>query len=93
MSAFKELTFFFSYSPKRKHILKQHLKLECVQRDLLADTEDGNERKYQGLPTLSDTRWLSRVDSIDCLLKNYPSVCEALEAVRDASTGQSASDA
>ena len=49
--------------------------------------------KFQGLPVLSDTRWLTRLDSIHCLLQNYRSVCEAVEAVRDRSTGQSASDA
>lgn len=42
---------------------------------------------------LSDTRWLTRVDSIDCLLSNYRAVCEAVEAVRNSSSGKSASDA
>ena len=32
-------------------------------------------------------------NSIDCLLKHYRAVCEAVESVRDSSTGQSASDA
>ena len=39
----------------------------------------------------SDTRWLSRVGLHR--LQHYQHVCEAIEAVRDASTGQSASDA
>lgn len=42
---------------------------------------------------LSDTWWLTRVDSINYLLKHYRAVCEAVESVRDSSTGQSASDA
>lgn len=42
---------------------------------------------------LSDTRWLTRVDSIHCLLQNYRAACEAVEAIRDSLTGQSASDA
>ena len=98
MDAFKELTLFFAYSAKRKHILQQHLKSEEDRGNLLADCFDEEEdpipkRQYQGLPVLSDTRWLTRVDSIDCLLKHYRAVCEAVESVRDSSTGQSASDA
>ena len=49
--------------------------------------------KFQGLPVLSDTHWLTRVDSIHCLLQNYRAVCEAVEAIRDSSTGKNASDA
>ena len=69
-------------------------------KNLLADcdSEDNDQgcvpkRKYKGLPVLSDTRWLTRIDSIDCLLNNYIAVCEALEEVRDSSSGQNASDA
>ena len=66
-------------------------------QNLLADSADEEQlipkRKYQGLPVLSDTRWLTRIDSIDCLLKHYRAVCEAVEEVRDSSCGQSASDA
>ena len=73
---------------------------------MLADIEDENDselesgsmiptcnRKYQSLPVLSDTHWLTRVDSIDCLLKHFTQVCHAIEEVRDSSTGQSANDA
>lgn len=45
------------------------------------------------LPVLSDTRWLTRVDSIHCLYNHYGALCDALEAVRNCSTGSSASDA
>ena len=38
----------------------------------------------------SGTRWLTRVDSIDCLLKNFLQVCEAFE---ECSSSQSVSDA
>ena len=96
MQTFKELTLFFKYSAKRRHILVEHFKSSNTQEDLFADSvEDGliPKSKFQGLPVLSDTRWLTRVDSIDCLLQNYRSVCEAVEEVRDSSTGQSASDA
>ena len=98
MDAFKELTLFFSYSAKRKHILKQQLQ-NGDDENLLADSTDEQDealvpdRQYRGLPVLSDTRWLTRVDSIDCLLKRCKAVCEAVESVRDSSSGQSASDA
>ena len=96
MDGLKELTLFFKYSAKRKHILQKHLKNDNGQ-NLLADSADEEQlipnRKYQGLPMLSDTRWLTRIDSIDCLLKHYRAVCEAVEEVRDSSCGQSASDA
>ena len=48
---------------------------------------------YQGIPVLSDTPWLTQVDSIDCLLKNYRAVCEAVEAVQNSLSDESASDA
>ena len=96
MDTLKELTLFFKFSAKRKHILHDHFQSSKDQEDFLTDcTEDDlvQKRNYQGLPVLSDTRWLTRVDSIDCLLKNYRVVCEAVEAVRDCSTGHSANDA
>lgn len=78
MDTLKALTPFFKYSAKRKHILHDYLK-SSAQEDFLADCVE--KRKYQGIPVLSDTWWLTRVDSIDCLLKNYKAVCEAVEAV------------
>lgn len=96
MDALKELTLFFKYSAKCKRILHDHLR-SSDSDDFLADCIDSElvpaKRKYQGLPVLSDTRWLTRVDSIDRLLKNYRAVCEAVEAARSRSSGQSASDA
>ena len=69
-------------------------------KNLLADCDPEEndqgcipKRKYKGLPVLSDTRWLTRIDSIDCLRNNYIAVCEALEEVRDSSSRQSTSDA
>ncbi|SMN01044.1 hypothetical protein SPONL_1737 [uncultured Candidatus Thioglobus sp.] len=98
MDTFKQLTLFFGYSAKRKHILQKHLKDTEVQKNLLADSiEDEDllvpDRNYRGLPTLSDTRWLTRVDSIACLLKHFKGICEAVEEIRASSTGQSSSDA
>ena len=106
MDTFKSITFFFSASPKRKGILSEKLS-ESAGNDLLADsglsagTEDdqcdvialrANKNRYH-LPTLSDTRWLSRVDSISTLLSNYEAVHEALDEVHVQSTGQSSHDA
>ena len=89
METLKELTLFFKYSAKRKHIFSEHLKssqeyflADCVDSDLVS------KRRYHGLPVLSDTCWLTRVDSIHCLLRNYRAVCEAIEEVRDSSSGQ-----
>ncbi len=96
MDTLKALTLFIKYLAKRKHILHEHLK-SSPQEDFLADCAEGDlepaKRRFKGIPVLSVTRWLARVDSIDCLLKNYRAVCEAVEAVRNSSAGQSASDA
>lgn len=107
MDTLKSITFFFFASRKRKGILSEKL-LKSAGNDVLADsglavvTEDdqredvialrANKNRYH-LPTLSDTRWLSRVDSIITLLSNYESVHEALDEVRVQSTGRSSHDA
>ena len=73
-----------------------HLNSSKNPEDFLADCVEDEflpKKKFQGLPVHSDTRWLTRVDSICCLLQNYRAVCEAVEAIRDRSTGKSASDA
>ena len=95
METLKELTLFFNHSAKRKHILHDHFKssaqeyflADCVEDDLVPA-----KRKYQGIPVLSDTRRLTRVDSTDCLLKKQ---CVRLsrEFGTARSSGQSASDA
>ena len=101
MDTLKQVTLFFGYSSKRKHILLKHMSSQ-EQEDFLADSIDDSEsddtglvpeRKYRGIPVLSDTRWLMRIDSINCLLKNYLPICEAIEEIRDCSSGQSAHDA
>lgn len=100
METLKELTLFFGNSAKRKHILLKHMSVQD-QENLLADSmEDEDEeimlipkRRHRGIPVLSDTRWLSRVDSIDCMLQNYLPVCKAVEEIKQSSSGQSESDA
>jgi len=106
MDTFKAITFFFTASPKRKGILSEILS-ERAGNDLLADSGrlatagDVSEevialkanRNRCSFPTLSDTKWLSPVDSISTLLCHYEAVHEALEEVRVQSTGQSSHDA
>ena len=99
MATFKEITLFFSYSAKRKDILKAHMHLNTD--DLLADCpkEDHEQTLFsaglhrQNLPMLSDTRWLSRVDSISTLLVNYQKVYDAVAQVQAESRGKFAHDA
>ena len=75
MSFFKELTLFVNYSTKRKHIITTNMSEKIVD-DLTKDLEaEKHEEEHfqsanrrQVLPTLSDTRWLSRVDSISTIL-------------------------
>lgn len=101
MDRFGSLTWYFHASPKRKGILTGHLQQQSGQ--LLADVttaelldEGGlieSSVKRFSLPTLSDTRWLSRIDSISVLLGRYSDIYTALIAVRDQSSGSSSSDA
>ena len=101
MTTFQELSFFFSYSPKRKEILKQNVSTSTDAEDLLADCpkEEHEERLFksalnrESLPTLSDTRWLSRVDSISTLLANYSKIYDAVAQVKAQSKGKSSHDA
>ena len=58
-----------------------------------ADDTLGPVKKLCGLPVQSDIRWLTRIDSIQCLVEEYRAVCEVVEEVRDTSSGQSANDA
>ena len=49
MTTFQELSFFFSYSPKRKEILKQNFSTSSDAEDLLADCpkEEHKERLFK----------------------------------------------
>ena len=98
MTAFKDLSFFMNNSHKRKVILKSVISVKEAN-NLLSDLElheenlltDSNRR--QGLPSLCETRWLSRVDSISTLLVKYDQIIAALENIVSASSGSSKSDA
>jgi len=86
MTTFQELSFLFSYSPKRKEILKQNFSTSSDAEDLLADCpkEEHEERLFksalnrESLPSPSDTRWRSRVDSISSFLANYSKIYDAV---------------
>jgi hypothetical protein len=43
-------------------------------------------------PSLSETRWLARVDTLSWLLQHHSETIEALEEIAKASAGQSATD-
>ena len=93
IDSFKEITFFISYSAKRKHILKTRISQKVVN-DITLDADE-NEEEFLEVqignrvsPTLSDTRWLSRVDSISTLLAKYNQIyqTESMEEIAAKST-------
>ena len=45
-----------------------------------------------GLPTLSDTRWLARVDSVSALLVKFKQIHDSLLDIHDQSSGKAAND-
>ena len=101
MQSFQKLTFYLSNSAKRKAIVKNHLKDTNSMRDMLTDTNEIGEDDIQlgigsrkeGIPTLCDTRWLSRGDSISAFLANFGQLYDALDTIRSESNGQSSHDA
>ena len=103
MNKFQNISFFLCNSGKRKAILKRHVKnstqlSEILLNDADDDTTADEEElcrgiKRSGIPTLCDTRWLSRGDSISALIANFEQVLEALEEIMNSSGGQSSSDA
>ena len=101
MDSFQSLTFFFSYSAKRKAILRKHFKDGNSLDDLIVDIEDDDAStqslksgsSHQTLPKLSEKRWLSRVDSISTLLAHYSQIHDALHEVVLSSNGKSSSEA
>ena len=98
MDAFRETSFSVNNSHKRKIILKSKVSQKDTD-ELLSDLEVHEEEllfasnRRQGLPTLCETRWLSRVDSISTLLVKYDQIRDALEEIGRMSSGASRSDA
>lgn len=101
MTTFQQVTLFFSYSAKRKDILKEKMGAASDAEELVADcTLEEHEKENlsaasnrECLPTLSDTRWLSRVDSISTLLVNYSAIYDSVSEVMLQSTGKASHDA
>ena len=103
MDSFQSLTLFFSYSAKRKAILRKHFRSGDSLNDILSNEEDDDDNahvqslkhgaSHKTLPKLSETRWLSRVDSVSTLLANYAQVHDALHDVVAQSKGKSSSEA
>lgn len=98
MDAFRKLSVFVNSSHKRKSILKSNIS-EKSTLELLTDLDVHDEELHiasnrrQGLPTLCETRWLSRVDSLSVLLGKYDQLKNALEEISDDSSAESKSDA
>ena len=99
MTSFQELTFFCCASAKRKAVLHRHISPVEMTNILGVDEikdesgllEAANRRT--GLPTLSDTRWLARVDSVCTLLVKFKQIHDFLLDIHDQSSGKAANDA
>ena len=78
---------------KRKNIMKSVMKGEgqvVVKFDLMYDQEEGifNQEKRL-LPTLAETRWTSRTDTLTWLLKHYDKVLDILDEIQNQTVGNS----
>ena len=101
MQTYQKLTFFLGNSAKRKEIVKSHVTNADSLQEILSGegerTVDETELISGGrkafLPTLCDTRWLSRGDSISALLANFEQIYDALADISTSSSPQSSSDA
>ena len=85
MEAFGQLSFFVNNSHKRKTVLKLKISVKEVDQ-LFGNLKSIKKRFYcilkrQSLPTLCDTRWLSRVDSLSTLLVKYNQVNNAMDDI------------
>ena len=88
MESLKEMAIFVNYCAKRKHIMLTNVSekvVDDITKDL--DLEEREEELLetashrQGLPTLSDTRWLFRVDCISTLLVKYEEIFTSMESM------------
>jgi hypothetical protein len=93
MTILGKITSFISASIKRKHIMKSVMKDEgqvTVKFDLMYDQEEGlfNQEKRL-LPTLAETRWTSRTNTLTWLLKHYDKVLDILDEIQNQTAGNS----
>lgn len=105
----QKLTWFLGGSAKRKEIFlkvsddnndnKQLFRLltdsdSASYEDLSESTQAIKEAgKKKVVPKFCATRWSARVSTLSALLSKYLEVVQALEKIRDASTGEARSDA
>ena len=99
MTSFQELTFFCCASAKRKAVLHRHISPVEMTNILGVDEIEDESRLLEaanrrtGLPTLSDTRWLARVDSVSAPLVKFKQIHDSLLDIHDQSSGKAANDA
>ena len=79
--------------------MKRHMKdsnsLDIILQDIEQDDLDLFTCAAQRttLPTLCTTRWLSRVDSLSTLLACYNEIAQALDEIKQCSSGSASADA
>ncbi|CAG2212940.1 unnamed protein product [Mytilus edulis] len=93
MAILGKITWFISASSKRKNIVKSVMKDEgqiAIQFDLMYDQEEGLfSQEKRLLPTLAETRWTSRTDTLTWLLKHYDKVLDILDEIQNQTVGNS----
>ncbi|CAG2234857.1 unnamed protein product [Mytilus edulis] len=93
MAILGKITWFISASSKRKNIMKSVMKDEgqiAIQFDLMYDQEEGLfSQEKRLLPTLAETRWTSRTDTLTWLLKHYDKVLDILDEIQNQTVGNS----
>ncbi len=98
MAILSKITWFVCGSSKRKNIMKETLSMteKDIDFDLLDDEEElvfSSSQNKASIPTLSETRWLSRVDTLTWLVSNYAGIIDVLDNIQEESSGQASADA
>ena len=95
-----KLSWFLAGSSKRKAVVIKVLKSRghhgkiSMKFDLITESEAYLfDCDRVTMPSLCETRWLARVDTLSWLLENYSKTIKSLEEIAEVSSGQSASDA
>ena len=88
-----KIAWFISASSKRKNIMKSVMKDDgqvAVKFDLMYDQEKSlfNQEKRL-LPTLAETRWTSRTETLTWLFKHYDKVLDILDEIQNRTVGNS----
>lgn len=98
MDSLKDMTVFINFCAKRKYIFKVSVSdkgADDFLKDLAPHEQEllTQSNRRQGIPTLSDTRWLARIDAISTLLIKYEQIFDALTNIAEKSNGQPKHDA